>query len=168
MYLSVGEGNEPASDFTIGDVTVDRRDADGALVATAPVRNTGGRALDVSGVLELGDGPGDVQAEPRETEGALTLGVGQSGRVVVPIGEHLAAGDWEARLTLRSGTVERTHTNGVTLPGPLGEEGSSIEVPWAPISAAAGGLVGLGLVLVVLRALLARRARPRAPVSGRA
>lgn len=51
-YLSVGPGNGPPADLEIGDVTAARSDS-GAPEVRAEVTNTGGRALDPSGTVEL-------------------------------------------------------------------------------------------------------------------
>ena len=50
VYLSVGGHNPPAPNFTATTVTAER-DRGGRAVVRAPDRNTGGRALDLSGTL---------------------------------------------------------------------------------------------------------------------
>lgn len=56
IYLSVGPGGEPPSDFEITDLTA-QRDDEGRPSIIAQVHNTGGRALDLRGELRLTDGP---------------------------------------------------------------------------------------------------------------
>src|SRR5206468_3639121 len=63
VYLDIGPGGEPASSFEITEVTADRT-PDGTPRLTAQVRNTGARALDVTGTLTLSDGPGSASAGP--------------------------------------------------------------------------------------------------------
>ena len=57
LYVSVGPGGAPAPDFTIESLTAIRSPG-GQPTVLATVRNTGGRALDMSGTLQLAGGPG--------------------------------------------------------------------------------------------------------------
>ena len=77
MYVSVGEGKEPASDFEVTTLQA-RRQQDGLPAVTAEVTNTGGRALDLSGDLELTDGPGGLSAGPFAAELGRTLAPGDT------------------------------------------------------------------------------------------
>ena len=61
IYLAIGAGGPPAADFTIDSLTA-IRSADGRPMVVATVHNTGGRALDMSGTLELSAGPGGLSA----------------------------------------------------------------------------------------------------------
>lgn len=85
VYLSVGPGGEPASDITIRSFTAER-DAAGTPVVQLTVRNTGGRALDLTGELTLSDGPTarrtvgrPVRAERRDDTGHRPDGAGDGG-----------------------------------------------------------------------------------------
>ncbi len=106
IYLSVGPGGEPASDFAITDFEA-RRGADGGPVLAATVRNTGGRAIDLSGELRLADGPGGLSAGPFPAKLGTTLGLGQTQPVLVPLDPAIPRGPWDARIVLRSGLTER-------------------------------------------------------------
>lgn len=65
LYVLVGAGNPPAADFAVESLTA-ARSADGLPVVRAAVRNTGGRALDLSGTLRLVAGPtGSPRRRPR-------------------------------------------------------------------------------------------------------
>lgn len=106
QYLSVGPGGPPAADFTVDSLTASRS-ADGGPLVLATVHNTGGRALDMVGELELLDGPGGLRAGPFPASLGSTLAIGESGQVVIPLDEQVPDGPWEAAITLRSGLLER-------------------------------------------------------------
>ncbi|WP_203136483.1 COG1470 family protein [Microbacterium sp. JZ31] len=115
MYLSVGQGGEPASDFRI-DTIAALRDADGAPAVIATVTNSGQRALDLSGVLRLENGPSGLAAGPFDAEGVTTLAPGTSGDLVVTLGDELPDGPWTAVLEARSGTLSREARATLTFP----------------------------------------------------
>ncbi len=115
MYVSVGEGAEPASDFAVDQITA-KRNADGAPVVLAQVQNTGQRALDMSGKLQLSNGPGGLNAGPFDATLGTTLGVGQTQPVEIVLDPALPAGPWTARITLRSGELERAVEGVLTFP----------------------------------------------------
>lgn len=158
IYLSVGPGGEPASDFAIPTFEA-KRDADGKPVVSATVHNTGGRALDLSGELRLTNGPGGLSAGPFNATLGTTLGIGQTEPVLVVLDPAIPAGPWDARIVLRSGTTEREATAKVTFPAAA----ASASKPVATRSAAGHGSQTLPIVIgVVLLAglfllLLARR-----------
>lgn len=115
LYLSVGPGGAPASDFTIDSLTAQRA-ADGTPSVVAEVHNTGGRALDMNGTPQLSDGPGGLSAGPFPAELGSTLATKASGPVTITLDEQLPAGPWKARITLKSGLVERSAEATVTFP----------------------------------------------------
>ena len=150
IYLSVGEGSAPVSDFEISTLTAERHE-DGTPVVSASVTNTGGRALDMSGELELENGPGGVSAGPFPATLGTTLGIGETEPVTVVLDKELPNGPWDATLTLRSGTIERTVTATIEFPDP-GEDPKEFDAEevkgkswWA--------LLALALLLLVLAAL---------------
>ncbi|HYD08874.1 MAG TPA: hypothetical protein VEA78_02125 [Acidimicrobiales bacterium] len=156
IYLSVGDGEAPETDFDISTLTASRLE-DGTPVVDAAVENTGGRALDVSGDLELDDGPGGVSAGPFPADIGTTLGIGASAPVRVMLDEELPDGPWRATLTMRSGEREKTVTGVITFPEP-GEEGRPVEAEeqaakrqWGFVAALLALLVLLLLLLVALR-----------------
>jgi hypothetical protein len=115
MYLSVGPGGEPASDFEITGIQA-RRTADGKPQVAARVKNTGGRALDLSGTLRLDGGPGGLSAGPFNAELGTTLGIGRTEAVLVDLNKALPAGPWTANITLQSGLLERSAKAKITFP----------------------------------------------------
>jgi hypothetical protein len=136
----------------------------------AAVHNTGGRALDMNGSMELRNGPGGLNAGPFPASLGITLPIGATEPVTIALDKALPNGPWDARITLRSGLLEETATANLTFPGP----GSSVTV-----KARSGGstwpkafvaLVVVGGVIVALALLLLRRrhrASEVAPVAAR-
>ena len=66
LYVSVGPGGPPRANFAIDSLTAERA-PDGRPTVVAAVHNTGRRALDLNGTLQLLSGPGGLQrrAVPR-------------------------------------------------------------------------------------------------------
>jgi hypothetical protein len=148
VYLSVGAGGEPASDFTISTITA-LRTPEGLPAVNAEVKNTGGRALDMSGTVELSEGPSGLRAGPFTVDSVRTLAIGATEQVLLKLDETLPAGPWKARLDMRSGFVERSATGTITFP----DKGEAAPVdadlveddtpPYALIAAGVGGLLAL-------------------------
>jgi hypothetical protein len=115
VYLSVGRGGSPASDFAIDSLTAERSDQ-GRPVVVAAVHNTGGRALDVSGTLQLSSGPGGLSAGPFPASLGVTLAIADTKQVTITLDEVVPAGPWNARVTLRSGLIQRSATATITFP----------------------------------------------------
>lgn len=165
VYLSVGAGGEPATDFVIDQLTPGRT-SDGAPLLEATVTNTGGRALDLSGKLTLSDGPGGLGAGPFDVRLGTTLAPGQSAPVAVEFDRELPDGPWRALLTLRSGRDERAAEATITFPAP-GQTAEPVAAEELPLDEdnpwvfAAGALIGLLALLLLLLALLKRRSRRR-------
>lgn len=153
IYLSVGPGGSPATDFTIDSLTAGRS-ADGEPMILASVHNTGGRALDMHGTLLLEDGPGGLTAGPFAAELGTTLAVGESESVTILLDRQLPAGPWDAQIKLNSGLLERSAHAVVTFPM-TGTSVPSITTPdrrgWPYLMIPSFALV-LGLFLWVLRA----------------
>ncbi|MFD8736040.1 peptidase [Streptomyces sp. NPDC059618] len=115
MYIDVGPGGEPRSDFTIDRIRSTRA-GDGRAEVHARVHNTGGRALDISGALSLRDGPSGLRAGPFAVRTGTSLAPGDTAETVVPLDARLPDGPWSVALSLRSGLVERTKRAKVTFP----------------------------------------------------
>jgi hypothetical protein len=158
LYVSVGPGPAPAPDFAIGSLTASTA-ADGRPRVLATVRNTGGRALDLSGTLRLRSGPGGLSAGPFPATLGVTLAIGATETVTVPLDRRLPAGPWNARVALRSGLLERTRRATVSFPSR-----SSAGAPLLTIALAAGLVLATG-GLLAQRA--ASRRRRRAYLIGR-
>jgi hypothetical protein len=165
IYLSVGPGAAPAADFEIDSLTAERS-RDGHPVVLASVRNTGGRALDMSGTLELLAGPGGLSAGPFPADLGITLGIGDTEPVTIILDDRLPAGPWDARISLQSGSLERSARATMTFP----DAGAAPPVPTR--SARPGWFYPFVavIVLLLLRSLVAllavlRRRRRRAPAT---
>jgi hypothetical protein len=162
VYLDVGPGGEPPSDFQITRVTAVRTEA-GVPRLVATVHNTGERALDLSGSLRLRDGPGGSSAGPFPVRGGVTPAPGETVPVVVALNPGLPDGPWTATLALHSGQVQRQVTMRVTFPPPGQAHDVSLGSRLlSPLSI--GGSVAI-LVLLLSVVLLRRRRRARARVT---
>lgn len=164
IYLSVGPGGEPPSDFTVDTLQANRL-PDGQPVVYALVHNTGGRALDMSGSLQLTKGPGGLSAGPFLAKLGTTLGIKDTEPVTVLLDKALPAGPWSARIDLVSGLTKRAATATITFPAAAGagndasaapvvlqQNSSKRGLPLVPILAGVGGAAVLGfLVLVVFK-----------------
>lgn len=168
IYLSIGPGGEPATDFAITAFEASR-DTDGRPLLAATVRNTGGRAVDLSGELRLTNGPGGLSAGPFAAKLGTTLGLGQTEPVLVALDPAIPRGPWDAHIVLRSGTTERDATAHVTFPELAATSAGSVNVKPGP-----GGSGGPGALLLAIGGaalitavpagvILARRWRIRRP-----
>ncbi|SCL40136.1 hypothetical protein GA0074692_5615 [Micromonospora pallida] len=154
IYLSVGQGGEPPSAFEVAPL-VGGRDADGRPTVTAEVRNTGQRALDLAGELSLADGPGGLSAGPVKTE-TVTLGLGGTATVRIPLDKRLPDGPWAATLALASGWTKRTVSSTVTFSGKAATAPASGERD-RTVAVLTGGLLVSALVLATFLGLVHRR-----------
>ena len=151
IYLAVGD--EPlVTDFEITKLTAGRTDG-GAPMVTASVTNTGERALDMSGELELADGPGGIRAGPFNAELGRTLAIGETQPVRVVLDEETPAGPWEATLTLRSGRVEKAVEGTIRFPEP-GDRPTDITFEEVEEGKSQAALAAVLLLLLVLLGLL--------------
>jgi hypothetical protein len=126
MYISVGEGEEPESDFEIDTLTAGR-ERDGTPVVRTHITNTGGRALDIGGRLTLDDGPGGLRAGPFNVEVGTTLGIDERAPATVHLDKDLPHGPWKATVTIRSGELSKTAEATITFPDEAGAEGEPVE-----------------------------------------
>lgn len=126
VYLDVGAGGEPPSDFTVDSLTA-ARNANGAPVVQAAVHNTGGRALDMRGQLRLDKGPGGLSAGPFQANLGTTLAPGQTEPVTVVLDKALPAGPWHARIDLQSGLLNRAADGTITFPSKPGTAAAPVQ-----------------------------------------
>ena len=152
VYLSVGPGGEPASDFDISTLTPQRLD-DGTPVVTAQVTNTGGRALDLSGELELSGGPGGLRAGPFPVD-IRTLGIDATGDVSVTLDQALPVGPWQARLVMRSGRLEKAVEATITFPDAAGRVGPGVVAEPVPLAQDPNVVIPIAIGLLVLALLM--------------
>ncbi len=121
-------------------------------------RNTGGRALDLSGTLQLTDGPGGLSAGPFPLVLGTTLGIGETEPVGFKLDKQLPNGPWKAHLKVTSGLLTETAQATITFP----ESGTAEAVAtsdgsrvWLWV-----GIAALVLLLLLLVGwMLARRTR---------
>lgn len=157
IYLSVGTGGAPASDFEVTDLR-GGRSAQGQPLVQATVENTGGRAIDVSGELMLTQGPASLTAGPFPATKVVTLAPGDSAALTVLLDSELPAGPWHVQLALTSGRVQRSIEGSVTFAGG-GPSAAQVVAPSSVWSHPAHLVASGGLLAAVLLLLLARRRR---------
>jgi hypothetical protein len=153
LYVSVGPGGAPRTDFDIVSMTA-IREQNNVPAVQAKVRNTGERAIDLTGSITLADGPGSLRAGPFKIPLGTTLGVGDTQQLLVPLDPRLPNGPWRVKLTVRSGVTTRKAEATLTFPR---DTGSGPEVPlhsgilFQGIAAAVTGILVLALLGYVLR-----------------
>jgi hypothetical protein len=162
LYISTGTGGPQASDFAIASLTA-HRSTTGQPLIVATVRNTGGRALDMNGFLQLSDGPGGLSAGPFRAALGTTLAIGDTEPVTIALDPRIPAGPWRARVTLRSGLLERSVQATVTFPNAGASPVVAITTGrrgWSqPAVVGVVVLMGLGIASLLLRSDLMRRRR---------
>jgi hypothetical protein len=168
IYLSVGPGGAPPTKFTIASITA-QRTPNGTPQVVAKVRNTGGRAIDISGSLRLTHGPGGLSAGPFAAKLGTTLAPGDTEPVTIPLDRRIPDGPWRATLTLRSGFVQVTAVATIRFPNGAGANAgdmhpaASIFGRWMVISGGGTVLVLAGLLAFVLVHRQQRRFRTSGP-----
>jgi hypothetical protein len=165
MYLAVGTGGLPPTDFTIDTLTAGRT-SDGSPYVEAQVHNTGQRAVDLAGTLKLTDGPGGLSAGPFPAQLGTTLAPGQTEPVTVPLDKSLPDGPWHARIDLHSGVTRRAAEGTVLFPSAAGATSPPVKAKAVPltqnrplIEGIAIGLLGLLLFVLLLLLLIWWRRR---------
>jgi len=162
VYLDVGPGGAPVSDFRVDSLQAGRT-PDGVPVVTAQVHNTGGRALDMTGALSLANGPGKLSAGPFPAELGTTLAPGDTEPVTVVLDKAIRSGPWTATLTLKSGLLTRRAQAQLTFPDAPGVEAPPVVAKTLPLAKersvhlAAGLIFLLALLLLVVGLLTSRR-----------
>jgi hypothetical protein len=144
LYLSIGQGGAPPSNFTLGTPVASRTSA-GAPVIRVPVDNTGGLALDVKGTIRLSGGPGGVSAGPFAASTIVTLAPGQSAPALFKLSSSLPNGPWQATFTMVSGLLTKTVKATIDFNG--GPATHTSKFPVVPVAA--------GIAVIILLALAA-------------
>ena len=115
MYLSVGPGGAPPSNFAIVSLTA-RRSASGQPLVVATVQNRGQRTIAISGTLTLSEGPGGVRAGPFSVKVGVPLAPRASRPVTVRLDRRLPRGPWRAEMRLQGRLVRRVAVATITFP----------------------------------------------------
>jgi len=154
VYLDIGPGGEPPSDFRIERLIPARTD-DGRPQVLALVRNTGERALEMSGSLTLSNGPGGLRAGPFTAAPGTALAPGDQAQVRVVLDRRLPAGPWGVRLELASGRIRRTATATLTFPDDPGSMGRAVSfergMPWLILGALGLLILGTAIFMFAMR-----------------
>ncbi len=150
IYLSVGPGGPPAADFTVDSLTA-KRSPKGQPIVVASVHNTGGRALDLFGSLQLSAGPGGLSAGPFPADLGTTVGIGDTELVTIVLDKQVPAGPWDAKIVMHSGLLERNAQATITFPD-TGESPtvSTTSIPGWLYFAIAAALVAIAVLLFML------------------
>ena len=139
IYLSVGPGGPPAADFKIQSVTGTRA-ADGRPTVVASVKNTGGRAVDMNGTLELTDGPGGLSAGPFPAKLGTTLAIGDTEPVTIALDKQLPpAVGRPCRSAQRSAQTQGQCDDHLSAAGRVGRDQSHLRRPDGHPRPAGGG-----------------------------
>ena len=165
VYLDVTGSTAAKTDFDIESLQAVRR-ADGTPVVTALVRNTGERAIDPAGSLQLTEGPGGLSGGPFPATTGTTVAIGETSPVTVVLDKAIGGGPWLATLTMRAGGLERQERARISFPDAVGTAAPPVESEDVPLARdrdfllpVAGGLIGLLLLLLLVLALLTSRRR---------
>ncbi|GAA3508807.1 hypothetical protein FHR32_000282 [Streptosporangium album] len=160
LYLDVGRGNPPPSDFTIDSLTA-QRSPDGRQAVLAQVHNTGGRALDLSGDLKLTNSSGSLTAGPFKVQTGTTLAPGDAGPVTATLTEQVPNGPWRARIRLESGLTKRTAEATIQFPatGTAQAVTAEMDTGYYPMVALVG--VVLAALAAITFLLIQRKRRSR-------
>jgi hypothetical protein len=144
MYISIGPGGVPPSNFTVSSLSAERS-VTGKPLVIATVRNSGPNTLDISGNLTLSKGPGGLGAGPFAVRLSEVLAPGVSEPATAQLNSELPRGPWEADLRLTSGFIHRSSVATIIFP-------SALDAAKRPVEA---GFPTLVLIVVVLFVLLA-------------
>ena len=165
LYVSVGPGGAPRTDFDIVSMT-GIRDQDNVPAVQARVRNTGERAIDLTGSLTLADGPAGLSAGPFKIPAGNTVGIGDTQPLLVPLDRQLPDGPWRVKIRVTSGVTTRTTEATLIFPPDIGA-GPEVPVdgglPWQGL--AAGAVAGI-LILAFAGYVWVRRRRSQAVLPG--
>jgi hypothetical protein len=153
IYLDVGEGGTPPTDFRIDSLTAGRTDA-GAPYVLAQVTNIGKRAIDLSGSLKLTKGPGGLSAGPFPAQLGTTLAPGQSEPVTIPLDKSLPAGPWLATLDMKSGLIEHKAQATITFPTSNGAKAAPVKAKALPLTRNRDVIVPIAIVLLLALLIL--------------
>jgi hypothetical protein len=85
-------------------------------MVVATVHNTGGRALDMYGTLQLTAGPGGLSAGPFSANLGVTLAIGDTEPIKIVLDKQLPDGPWNARVTLHSGLITNSARATIAFP----------------------------------------------------
>jgi hypothetical protein len=167
MYVSIGPGGAPPSNFAIGSLAAERSSS-GTRLVVATVDNTGQSTLDITGDVALSRGPGGLRAGPFAATLGTVLAPHTSELVTARIDSALPRGPWRADLSLASGRTQRSAVGTITFPRNTAVASAGSHLRTLVVILLLALLVIAGLVLFFV--LLGRRSRRRgvhAAVRGR-
>jgi hypothetical protein len=140
MYISIGPGGAPASNFNVGTLVAERGTTGRAMILSQ-VRNTSANTLDLNGALTLSKGPDGLVAGPFRAQLGVVLAPGAVEPVFVTLTRNFPRGPWRANLRVTSGTISRSSAATITFP-------SRVLIP------APSGIEALTLTLLLITSLV--------------
>lgn len=152
-YINVDSPATANATFRIDSVT--SRARSNAPTVLTHVTNPGDVAVDITGTVNLSNGPGSTSAGPFATSETTSLAPGQQATIVTRLPAALAAGPWTVRVQLASGQTTRVATARITFPQ---NRSASHKTPTTWVWIVAVALVAAAL-LMALGYLLRRRHR---------
>ncbi|MGH3659942.1 MAG: hypothetical protein ACRDUA_25155, partial [Micromonosporaceae bacterium] len=175
VYLDVGPGDAPPPAFAIESL-IPGRDKTGAPRVRARLRNTGTRALHVTGSLALVGGSAPVTAPPSSPVArGTTLAHHSTGDLDVGVDEPVGTGPETVTVVVDGGRVTRSATTTLTFPTARESWGSPVPIDAARspagtrrrASVVVGALVPLAAAALTAGILIGvRRCRRRERVMG--
>jgi hypothetical protein len=153
VYLDIGQGGLPPTNFRIDSMTAGRSD-DGSPYVLAQVTNIGKRAIDLTGSLKLTKGPGGLSAGPFPAQLGTTLAPGQSEPVTIPLDKALPAGPWLATLDMKSGLVKRRAQATILFPTAEGTKAAPVAAKSLPLTKNRDVIIPIAIVLLLALLIL--------------
>jgi len=158
IYLAVGPGGAPRSNFAINSIAASRS-ATGQPLVVAKIHNSGKRTLGITGNLTLSHGPGGLRAGPFPVELERSLAPGDSASATVRLDRRLPRGPWRANMRLTSGLIHRVAEATIRFPRHAG----AVQPRVGPAGSRLAAVVGLILLVLLAGAAYALvRSRRRA------
>jgi hypothetical protein len=157
MYVSVGPGGAPSSNFAIGSLSARRSSEDEPMVVST-VHNNGHSTLDLGGDLTIFRGPDGLRAGPMTATLGAVLAPGASEPVTVGLAPGLPRGPWHVDLSLSSGPLQRSANATLTFPS----DNAAKKVPTAPGFPTSVVVIAVLFLLSLLAALALTGFRRRA------
>jgi hypothetical protein len=115
MYVAIGPGGSPPSEFSIGILRASRSSS-GQLQLAAQIDNSGGNTLELSGHVTLSQGSDGLHAGPFSTQLGAVLAPHRSEPATVSFDSRFPQGPWHVRLTVSSGSLRHSTMTTVTFP----------------------------------------------------
>ena len=115
MYVSIGPGGAPPSQFAIGSLRA-MSSTTGSRLLVVNIHNSGRSTLELSGTVTLSNGPGRLSAGPFPVKLGLALAPKDTKRMTMRLDKQLPRGPWRIELRLTNGLVAHTAVTTLKFP----------------------------------------------------